>query len=93
MLELHAEDSFEITGRGTVYAFKGPLPACCPEHLFDQHVLINDEPYTIKGVECFALMRSHDHPYPQSLGYGLLVEKWRGRGFGDYWADKDEKAV
>lgn len=90
MLELQSGDHQTHNGYD-VFSFNGPLPACCPEDLQGQHVLIDGKPYTVKGVEMFALARSHDNPYPQNLNYGLLVEKWKGRGFGDYW--ENEKTI
>lgn len=82
MLELHTDEGpWEISGRGDVYGFKGPLPACCPSDLQGQHVLINGANFTIIGVECFMINFGHNHPYPQSFEYGLLVKPWKGRGF------------
>jgi hypothetical protein len=75
MLSLKAQDWYTITGRGLMAAI-GELP----EGFYDprqiskgERVLIDGTPYTVRGVEAFAVFCSPEHPYRHP--FSLLVKE------------------
>lgn len=61
MLELHAEDSYEIRGRGRVYAVRSPVEFDRDKALetFGPEVVIDGVTHRVKGVEshCVPVIR------------------------------------
>lgn len=84
MIELHADDWFEITGRGKVAVCQGMPPGMNhPAELLGETVTIDGTQYLVRGTETVAPFsarwscRAYDKPY------GLLVKEVDGGLPGD----------
>ncbi len=76
MIELHAEDWFEITGRGKVAVCQGMPPGMShPAELLGETVRIDGTEYLVRGTEQHGGWWN-DKPYDKP--YGLLVKEVTG---------------
>lgn len=74
MTELHADNWYNITGRGWVAACsKRPSEVKHPGEYLHRYVNIDGKEYYVTGVETFAIYVGDNGIYPQSLGFGLIV--------------------
>lgn len=81
MIELHADDWFEITGRGKVAVCQGMPPGMNhPSEMLGETVSIDGTQYLVRGTETMGVPWSHK---PYSKPYGLLVKEVDGGLPGD----------
>jgi hypothetical protein len=70
-MELTSADTFHVTGRGKVFAFKG-IKGFHPGVLRGKEVMIDGMLYQVRGVELYAI------PDPTGRDFGLLVKEPKG---------------
>lgn len=67
-------DTYEIKDRGTAITVENPGGYPEPNVLRDHNVIIDGDPYFVRGVETYAISR----PYPDRYEFGLLADPgWR----------------
>ncbi len=78
MTELHADEWYNITGRGWVASCSSrPEEVNHPGEYLNRYVNIDGKEYYITGVETFAIGLGRTGHYPHALGFGLLIRGQR----------------